>query len=182
MHYVIGIDPGTTTGWAIVEHAIPWKYVASGEIELSNQCTATAFLESLLYPNRRPERVMVAIEDQYLDKNVATTIKLARMSGRWEEAALHMGLNVKMINPKSWQSSELGKRSMLRKQIKALARTKVRSLYGPLAAASEHSADAVLIARYWASESWILETGRAQTDVERRHGKNLARQKRIKYT
>jgi len=135
---------------------------------LSNQCTATAFLESLLYPNRRPEEVMVAIEDQYLDKNVATTIKLARMSGRWEEAALHVGLNVKMINPKSWQSSELSKRAMLRKQIKALARAKVRSLYGPLAAASEHSVDAVLIARHWASESWYAETGRVHAKLEQK--------------
>lgn len=156
MNYVIGIDPGKKTGWGIVRVLASPTYLSSGSVELDNKGSKIKSAVELLQLlnvgffdicRTGVKTVTLAIEGQYVDKNIDTTIKLARSSGRWVEAAAYLNLDHRIVNPSSWQSAELGLK-MCRSQVKKLSRLKVQSLYGPLASVSQDDCDAILIARH----------------------------------
>ncbi len=88
-----------------------------------------------------------AIESQYVGPNIASALALARGAGRFIEAMCENDIPYEMVNPKSWQSKELGKGKMKRDQLKKLSVQKVNALYG-LHEKEHYATDAILIARY----------------------------------
>ena len=162
MKYLLAIDPGQVSGWAVLTIEASPKLISTGKVD---------FTRPLPWDEGDPRIVKsasdvfvrirvctqgdtMAIEDQYLDRgakeNVDTLKKLARNAGRWAEAAAHRGMRVRWIPPITWITKELGK-GLRRQQIEILARQKVDTLYGA-DNRSEHENAAVLIGRYAATE------------------------------
>jgi len=158
MEVVIGIDPGATSGWAgvTVEHnptlllfdamAMP-KPGTSKDIAFN---TPSAIAGRLIDDFRRLGHTVVAaaIEDQYLSKNPDSMKKLARNAGRWEEAWRRLGIPVEWVNAQVWQSAELGTSRIDSAEVKRRCAMKVLGLWRKKV--GKHSADAALIARYYA--------------------------------
>ncbi len=104
---VLAIDPGNTSGVVVVSlervpkllHHEVWKVKSKGPM-----------------PSKIVGRLVgeydiqqAVIEDQYLNKNVHSMKKLARTSGRWEEACIVHGLKVRWVQPSKWQSKVIGR-------------------------------------------------------------------------
>ncbi len=144
---VIGIDPGSITGWAVVRGGLSPALKAYGQVELDYDTTATGVLRKVAKMAGNG-RVIVAIEDQYLPRTYTnkSTVNLCHAAGRWEEAAAALGHTPTWVNPKSWQSAELGR--LPKGKTKKASIQKVKGLYG--CSVNEHIADAILIARWCA--------------------------------
>jgi Holliday junction resolvasome RuvABC endonuclease subunit len=155
---VIGVDPGAVSGWAIVPIGAKPRIERCGKIEFAK-------------PRRREFRTasemvrwaqawytirVIAIEAQYLDQNdpkkIASTIKLCRSAGRWEEAAAVHNIPHTWTNPATWQAAMLGAR-MRREQLKIISKRVAAQRFG--VTAPEHIADACHIGAYEATEIWI---------------------------
>ncbi len=152
---VLGVDPGSVSGWALMTIEASPRVIQCGKIEFrqprrgeyrtASQCVQWA----LSTPNHVE---LVAIESQYLDSNpkrIGSMIKLCRSAGRWIEAAEEGGLIHWEINPNRWQSAMLGAK-FRRDQLKKICRAVCAQRFG-VTAGSDIS-DAVLIGAYAAVE------------------------------
>lgn len=155
---VVGIDPGATSGWAVVTvspgpalvlfDSLAWP--KPGERNDTPARTPSAIAESVSETLTQTGHtiVAVAIEDQYLSRNPDSMKKLARNAGRWEESWRRLGFRVEWINTQKWQSAELGTARIDSDEVKRRCARKVLGLWRK--EVGKHAADAALIARYLA--------------------------------
>jgi len=156
MDVIVGIDPGATSGWAVVTVEMNPKLVLSdsikwpkpGEKKYNAANIPSAVAVAITEAMRRFDHDIwsVAIEDQYLSRNPDSMKKLARNGGRWEEAWLRLGCPVEWVNTQKWQSAELGTCRVDSAEVKRRAEMKVLGLWKQKI--SSHAADAALIARF----------------------------------
>ena len=118
MDCIIGIDPGSRSGWAVVtvdpnpklllHDAVQWPKPGTKKDLAAN--TPHAVVGNVIESVGRFDHTIVcaAIEDHFLGLNVNTLKKLARNGGRWEEAFRSRGIPVVWVNPQTWQTAELG--------------------------------------------------------------------------
>ncbi len=164
---VLGVDPGSVSGWALLTIEAAPRVVRCGKIEFgkprrrefrtASQCVAWACSGHAVE--------LVAIEGQYLDrdpKKIASMIKLCRSAGRWVEAAEEAGLVHWEINPTKWQAAMLGK--FKRDQMKKISRAVCAQRFG--VKAPDHISDAVLIGA-WAAAELYLDRRRARAPSSR---------------
>ena len=105
--YVIGIDPGATSGLALVEcgrtPVLSWsKALRKPQPSMDLKSTDLWCCDST---NTR-----AIIEDQYVDvtkKGGSSVISLARWAGRWIEALETHGIEWEFVRPSVWQAAML---------------------------------------------------------------------------
>lgn len=147
MRTLLAVDPGSISGWAVVSITLNPMLLVYGNANMSKGSPTTIIIERILSNAAVPPPERCVIEDQYLDKNVDSLKKLARSAGRWEEACISSGMTVDYVPAASWQRSELSAvRQIARKERKRMSIAKVHGIWG--VRASEHIADAALLARY----------------------------------
>lgn len=146
---VIGIDPGNKTGIAVVTIAGRPRLVHSS-VENLSKTSPYIWFDGLDERLTDLKVVCCAIEDQYLDKNIDSLKKLARTSGRWQEAALSHGIKVEFVAATTWQRAVLGrsakKRDVLKRSSVAIAEAETGIKM------KSDAADAFCLARYFAVE------------------------------
>ncbi len=138
---VLGIDPGNTSGWAVVTvervprlvmHGIYKLRGASRRQAAAQAVTPTQHIGSIVDELSGEVRLEHAvIEDQYSSpKNLRSGIKIGRSSGRWVEACAAHGLEASFIEASKWQHRILKKllsgRTATSKQRKRAAQTLVK--------------------------------------------------------
>jgi Holliday junction resolvasome RuvABC endonuclease subunit len=149
---VIGVDPGKVAGWGVLSVSPEPRLLKRGQINFSRPTRAEfrTASEMIRWAFVKYKVVMVAIEDQYFDENdprkIASTIKLCRAAGRWEEAACAYGLPYVFLKPSQWQSAVLGSGKKPRAQLKLIAQRLCAQRHG--VRASEHIADGCMIGTY----------------------------------
>lgn len=168
---VLGVDPGATTGWALVtcsEEGGPvslerWGKRVNGQGGWIYQIVTDAVdLSTWAFDGAE---LWLAVETQYIpgyerDKIVQVSksisaLKVAAHRGRWLGAAEARGLSVEEIHPSTWRAAELGAVKIKRAQIKALSLQVAGAAWPELASlkkSEDHIAEAALIARYWAKK------------------------------
>ena len=113
--HVIGIDPGVSSGIAVVTLEPVPKLVNHLAVRVDRELPSHV-LDGLC----GHDIAAVAIESQYVSVNVASALRLAQIAGRWEEAVLAFGgLNFGQlignqplttlfwVKPNEWQSHML---------------------------------------------------------------------------
>jgi Holliday junction resolvasome RuvABC endonuclease subunit len=105
---VLGIDPGKSSGWALVTAESRPELCEHGRVRLDKGETPTFALEKI-HDTMAGDLVAVVIESQFVALNIKTAIRLAQYAGRWEEAvaAVFPDLTVEWVKPNEWQSSML---------------------------------------------------------------------------
>lgn len=110
---VLGIDPGKSSGWALVTVESRPELMEHGRVRLNKGETPTFVLEkmhdTMVHDTMGGDLVAVVIESQFVALNIKTAIRLAQFAGRWEEAcsAVFPDLTVEWVKPNEWQSSML---------------------------------------------------------------------------
>lgn len=152
MEAILAIDPGATSGWAVVLVGSSPKLVWSGTFHFcttpKGQPVSPTELVTYLSREARAHGYPIqraAIEDQYLDKNPNTLKKLARSAGRWEEACAVAQVPCEYVAASTWQSRELGLRGARRDALRRAADAKAYGLWS--LEGTEHQIDAALIGR-----------------------------------
>jgi len=158
MDVVIGIDPGATSGWAVLTvegnpnlllgDSITWPKAGTKKDLSAN--TPSSVVKSLVESMRQFGHTVVgaAIEDQFLKLNVNTMKKIARNSGRWEEACRSQDIPVVWVNPATWQAKELGSSRIDSAEVKRRCARKVVGIWNQRL--KQDAADAAIIGRYHA--------------------------------
>jgi len=101
---LLSIDPGRVTGWAMINLETE-EVLLFGEVKAGDR-----FYISLL-GDRMEDADYLVIEDQYLDKNVDSLIKLAALRGGLEmlwavrKNNFTLGINCLAVKPSTWQSA-----------------------------------------------------------------------------
>ena len=106
MRYVIGVDPATVTGLAVV--TAPGRGAGAPVLVAhfaGKGLSPSAWLAQLM--QGLEGEVKVVIEEQYAGPNLRTLITLAHLAGRWQEAADVLGLPWEMVLASSWQAAML---------------------------------------------------------------------------
>lgn len=160
---LLSIDSAKHSGWAVVTieaqpRLLLWdEFTFPGKRKKVSANTATSVVKAVTVAiSERTEfdLALAVIEDQYLDqgvkRNVDTLKKMARTSGRWEEACLAHGIPVAFLLATTWQSAELGLRKASREMLKAVAISKASAIFGEKLPGD--AADAALMGRYAAIE------------------------------
>lgn len=150
----LGIDCATRTGWALVERREGRELLLGhGVLDLDEDMweSIKGFAASV---GARGLGIgafdVVAIELPWLGKNVDTTIKLARLCGRFEQA-LGFVDQVEVVRAVTWQSAILGRfGGKKRDGLKKAARIWARAMFG--VELSEDESDAAGIA-VWAART-----------------------------
>ncbi len=104
---ILGLDSAPRrTGWALVQrNGSREELVAYGVIVTCDPATVHKFANDVMVGPKRIERV--AIEDCYLEKNVDTLKKLARLTGRWQQEFETRGLLTELVMADVWQRGVL---------------------------------------------------------------------------
>ena len=152
---VLGIDPGRSTGWAVVhgDHLL-----CSGVIKFKNLYQYLAEARVVMETASRNLVKVVAIEDQYLDMGtgkgktktgkVQAFRELVRCRAWWEVMAVDQVLPFATVSPVTWQSKVLGINSRAgRDSIKKHSQDYARLVYG-LDNPHTDVADAICIAKH----------------------------------
>lgn len=101
---LLAIDPGQVTGWAMIDIETE-KVLLFGEVKTGDQFYISQLGELMEAAD------LLIVEDQYLDKNVDSTIKLAALRGGIEmlwAVKKHnktLGINCLAIKPPKWQTA-----------------------------------------------------------------------------
>jgi Holliday junction resolvasome RuvABC endonuclease subunit len=158
METVIGIDPGATSGWAVLTVELSPKLLISDMMTWPKKGTKkdvpantpSGIVACIIDVMRRFGHTVAgaAIEDQYLARNPDSMKKLARNGGRWEEACRCAGIPVEWVNTAVWQSKELGTSKITSAEVKRRCIVKAKGLWGQKL--NEHESDAAMIGRYFA--------------------------------
>lgn len=103
--FVLGIDPGAASGFAIVTVEANPRLMDCDFVRLDKRETPTRAMGAI----RMYHIVAVAIETQFVALNIKTAIRLAQFAGRWEEAciAAFPDLPVQWIKLAAWQQAML---------------------------------------------------------------------------
>lgn len=138
----LGIDPGRTTGIALLRAD---DSVETRSVRANDFLAARNVLESLgVTPTA------VAVEGQYVGRNVASAFKVRDSANVWLHAAQALGwTTLPLINPNTWRAVRGGPRAALakpREQAKAATRAWASRVYG--VAAGDDECDALGLAHY----------------------------------
>jgi Holliday junction resolvasome RuvABC endonuclease subunit len=98
---VLGIDSASTSGWGLLDGERPVGY---GTVDARDPNRIVA-LVSFVCAKARPD--LVAIEDNYLGKNVDTVKVLSRIVGMWQMAFALRGVPTELLMPNIWQNGIL---------------------------------------------------------------------------
>jgi Holliday junction resolvasome RuvABC endonuclease subunit len=155
---VLGLDCATQTGWAVVEvkggltTPRQWGVVRAG-------CGP---IEDLVDHLSTLPLTSAALEAPYLDKNVATTITLARLVGRWEQELDRRKVPTVLVKAAEWQMGLLRgfiSHATTRPARKRAAQLWVRTMYK--LRVSEDEADALALATWHAKKlAWEIAIAR----------------------
>jgi Holliday junction resolvasome RuvABC endonuclease subunit len=148
---VLGIDPGATSGWAIVSISANPKLLRHGIFKFKDDASTVREL-TLALDGLEDTVIKTFIENQFVSKNIQSTMKICKKAGRWEEASIYHGIDVEYIYPATWQSKELNghKRATLKKASIA----KCKGIWN--VNLKEDTADASLIGRYAALRQFFI--------------------------
>lgn len=126
---ILSIDPGVKSGVAVVAPGPPIRLIAyyHHRFALKRSRPPSEIIREI-FGEFHPR--FAVIEDQFHRKNLRTLKILARNAGRWEEACKVTGLEVKWVNPQTWQTAIFKGAGRKREQIvaaySALAKTETR--------------------------------------------------------
>ena len=148
MSAILAIDPGATSGLAVISVSIHPELLHSETIRVKD-IDPCAVIKCLCFDFKIEAAV---IEDQYCHRNVDTLKKLVRNAGWWEQACRCNGMEVTYVMATSWQSSELG-RGMKRAQLKNAAKLKAKALWKT--DLKSDAADAAMLGRYFAMRTHL---------------------------
>jgi len=155
----LGIDAATKAGWALVEEKAGRLHLLDrGVLDLDrpDAWNPVACLALHCRPPK-PAPDVVAIEIPWLGKNVATTITLARICGRFEQAFEPM-CPVIVVRASQWQASILGRLGgKTRATLKPAAVLWARGTFG--VTLDIDTADAAGIAAYALSQARAKRVG-----------------------
>jgi crossover junction endodeoxyribonuclease RuvC len=144
---ILGIDPGSiTTGFGIIkQEASKQSYIVSGCIKTGNKPWAEKLLQ--IYQNMTeiirqylPEQA--AIEQVFVNKNVASTLKLGHARGAAILAVANLGINIAEYSPRKVKQAVVGYGGAEKAQIQHM----VKTLLGLPTAPKSDAADALAIA------------------------------------
>lgn len=110
MEAIISVDPGSSSGWSVLSIDINPKLIMYGIVNFSKRKgSIDSYIKKIVLEcNKKKIFIRSAIiEDQYLNKNVKSTISLARNSGRWQEALLNSEIESSFIQASVWQSKTI---------------------------------------------------------------------------
>lgn len=164
---IISVDPGVSSGIAALTVSAAPKLLAYDLFNFSKRRRDQAFtasrhiwnLFSALHADGY-KVVAAVIEDQYVAKNAASTINLARCSGRWMEAIAECAdyfvgkqIPIQFVAASHWQRMEVhgatrGRRPK-RNELKRIAQLIVEQAFK--IKAPMDAADAILLGRYSAA-------------------------------
>lgn len=145
---IIGIDPGLRfTGWGIVESAgNRLTFIASGTVRsnardtLSNRlCALHDGLEQVLHDHTPAE---AAVENTFVNRDAAATLKLGQARGIAMLVPARMGLSVAEYAPNAVKKSVVGAGHAEKRQVQAM----VKMLLPKAVWDSDDAADALAIA------------------------------------
>ena len=168
MSYVLGIDPGIHTGWAILNDL---SYVSSGTFRVGSKYDAKSIKKIFEFLSRIKDQyglTSVFVETQYVGSFMSTALRLAEVRGWWEACAALAGLSFVPISAPHWRRAVFGKLPRLTsKQLKQKSLEKVKELYN-LEEIPVDEAEAILIAR-----GGILNppTLKEEKKIRRKHAK-----------
>lgn len=109
---ILGIDPGTTAGFAVGTIESKNRLIISG-VHKSNEDSTVRLLEKIISDlDRYKYRIMKCIiEQQYVDeknrKNSRTVLRIAQQAGKWEEACIFHGISFEWVMASHWQAKML---------------------------------------------------------------------------
>lgn len=149
---IVGIDPGEDTGVVVLGGDGRIRRHAEMS-EVSIQAIEQVLEYIMTKIGAGNSDIVLAIEEQYVAVNIATTIKLVEARVRWEAIAEYRMIEVVRVHPKTWQSAFLkGSGAKKRFAIKQLARRVAQAIYPKekrrIEAMTQNEVDALLIARY----------------------------------
>lgn len=101
---ILGLDSAPRrTGWALVDRVgSRERLVAYGVVGNCDAAVVHKFAADVTTKATAP-LALVAIEDCYLEKNVDTLKKLARLTGRWQQEFETRGLSTSLVMADVWQ-------------------------------------------------------------------------------
>jgi hypothetical protein len=164
---VLGVDPGSQSGWARFLGAghTPGRLDHCGVISSSKVCAIARTVHPGL-PPEAPLGLYLAIEEQWIPRpgrnpsaaagakshaQATAALGVAEVRGVWRGLAIAAGYSVHVIHPSTWRSAVLGPHyaSAPRAQVKALALEVVAARFGlKLLKKHDHAAEAILLAEY----------------------------------
>lgn len=177
---VLAIDPGATSGYAVLTIEPNPEILIKGTYRFGKTNDTPSWIVRDILRKMGSERdyfkiILAVIEDQYLDttskRNPDTLKKVARNSGRWEEACSDSSLSVEYVMASTWQARELGLSGVKREIVKRAAKGKAEGIWKQNFTAD--AADAALLGRYAAIQ---LHTGNPVRPVAK--GKKCKTQRR----
>jgi len=127
---LLAVDPGRSAGYAFylfqLDNRASASLVFSGQVE---NITGLVMYDIIEYQVDKYKKLypgitfLMAVEDQYLSRNVKSMKSLARNAGRWVGVAEVFGFRAVVVNPKVWQSKIFGGKMgvLQRDQIQRLA-------------------------------------------------------------
>lgn len=145
---VLGIDPGLRhTGWAVVDiHFGQMTYVASGVINTDSKASLAARLTQIhnelgeIMNNYNPGSA--GLEETYVNKNYASSLKLAHARGASMVAVSMRGVDVIEYSPKTVKKTIVGNGSAPKDQLSRM----LTMLMPGVVIKSEDESDALAIA------------------------------------
>jgi Holliday junction resolvasome RuvABC endonuclease subunit len=137
---ILAIDPGANSGLAVVRIGPPIKLVAYYHYKFSRKNRTPSEIVQGIVEQLHPR--FAIIEDQFHRRNLNMLKILARNSGRWLEACEAAGLEVRWVNPQTWQSKIFRgvgrKREQLEAAYTALAKSETKVLDLPVDVAAAY--------------------------------------------
>lgn len=144
---VLAIDSASTAGFAIVDGE---RLLEHGTVDVRDPMRVHHVVGDLC-ARLRPD--LAVIEEAYVARgahaNVATSMMLSRMIGRWEMALALRGVPTELLNAHAWQSqvlAGLAPNKAKREALKAAAARWVLATYR--IAVGEDAADAICLASH----------------------------------
>jgi crossover junction endodeoxyribonuclease RuvC len=144
---ILGIDPGSiTTGFGVIrQEGGKQIYVVSGCIKIGNKPWAERLLQiykdiTEIIHEYLPEQA--AIEQVFVNKNVASALKLGHARGAAMLAIANLGINIAEYSPRKIKQAVVGHGGAEKMQVQHM----VKTLLGLRTAPKSDAADALAIA------------------------------------
>jgi hypothetical protein len=168
--HILAVDPGSQSGWAIIEVGNAPRPVNSGQLGTTKRAPLKGSLmrlvcEMAIVESGAEQSVQLAIEGQFLPSaagmnqwaraHAVDALETARVAGMWRGVAESMGIGVwsDTILANTWRRAVWGRRVWRREQSKIYAVTMANRVYGcKIKKTYDHEAEAVWIGVYAAGE------------------------------
>jgi hypothetical protein len=168
--HILAVDPGSQSGWALVEVGNSPRPVASGQLGTVKRApmdgsSIAMVCELALGECAGSHAVQLAIEGQFLPSaagmgqwaraHAVDALATARVAGMWRGVGESLGIEVwsDSILANTWRRAVWGRRVWRREQSKVYAVTMANRVYGcKIKKSYDHEAEAVWIGVYAAGE------------------------------